>query len=1014
MGVGDTLTVTAGTAAQMGGTPATAAIENAKDVTVTTGAATVTLANGAGGETFTGAINVTGAATGVVTIPAAAGGATVSALGATTNGVDIRGIDASGATVTTTLNQAATAAAQVIDLAAVNTANVTATATVSALGNVALETGVATDAIDSLTLSGNGGAVTYTIVSTNGATETITATSDVTVAGDEAEFSGNTVTGAAAINLASTSTAGTIAASLWSATKIGVAFDNANNAITAASGQNYEITANQPGLDFDFGATIVDQDVTITAGDVNGTSTAVGTLTLGAVNATSGAPTSGTLSIIANESNLTATSVTLDADQDITITGDEDVDLGTVATANAINSQGSSGNTTVTLGAAAKSVSSGSGTDTITLNGDRIHTVDAGAGGDTITVTSTAATSTIDAGAGNDAVTLTDVDQYVVIGGTGTDNFNVGVAAGATIIGGDGSDTLTMTAGGVTLAAGFLTSSVEKLNLNATNGTTAFTSTQFAGLASSEITGNSTTDILQVTAIATGATMDYSGLTESTGSTQAVNYVLGAGADTVTGSSAFSETFVMNDLTGVDSIAGGAGTGNVDAITTNNTTYKEVTTSNTSTGIVVNLGDAAVTSVSILSEVGDFLAAGVSTVAGGTITQIYDAADTTSVNSNVVDTVSGIENFTSTDAAGVEYVVGTSGNNVISVGAGVDYVNGGAGNDTITGGAGADKLHGGDGDDTIILTDTTMDTITGGLGSADALAMGGGLTIGTGQDFANASGLEKLIASEATTNAISFTAHGDFITDTGITTFDFSADTNATGTNVIDLSNLTSTTATTVTGSAGVDQITLDSGDASTVKGGNGVDAIDFTGGTTADTIDVTGAHAANDHYDTVANMNVTHDKIKLDASATTVATASAAAAVVEDEAAAATNVNGAAYDLATALTLNTNAVDLVTLDTAVLANVANANLDAGGTINDGTELLKCLVAAGVGSTASGITVDNAGDEFYILTDDGTDSYLYYANSGADTTVSAAEIQLVFDAAGVALDGINAASITIA
>jgi Ca2+-binding RTX toxin-like protein len=383
------------------------------------------------------------------------------------------------------------------------------------------------------------------------------------------------------------------------------------------------------------------------------------------------------------------------------------------------------------LGAAAKSILSGSGTDAITLNGNRIHTVDSGAGVDTLTITSTAATSTINAGAGNDAITVTDVDQYVVLGGDGDDNVNVGVNAGATIMGGAGSDTLTVTAGTITLAAGFLTNSVEKLNINATNGTTAFTSAQFAGLTESEITGNTTSDLVQITVAAAGGTLDYSGVTKSTGSAQTVNIVLGAGADTVTGTSAFGETFVMNDLKGVDSIAGGAGTGNIDAISSSDTTYKEVSTSNTSSGIIVNLGDAAVTGVNILSSAASHLADGVTTVAGGTITQLYAAADTTKVNSNVVDTVSGIEDFTSTDAAGIEYVVGTSGNNVISVGAGNDYVDGGAGNDTITGGAGDDKTNGGDGDDTFKVTNGTEaddDIIDGGLGS-DTVTVANGLTL---------------------------------------------------------------------------------------------------------------------------------------------------------------------------------------------------------------------------------------------------------------------------------------------
>jgi Ca2+-binding RTX toxin-like protein len=980
MGVGDTLTVTAGTNAQMGGTAALRAVENAKAVTVDTNAAIVTIANGAGTGVFTGVINVTAPAATAVTIPAASGGATVSAAGSSTNGVDIRGIDASGATVTTTVNQAATAAAQIIDLAAVNTASVTATATVSALGNVALDTGAATDAIDTLTLSGNGGAVTYTITSTSGTTETINATSDVTVAGNEAIFAGNTVTGAAAINLASTSTAGTIAAGLWSATEIGVAFNNANNAITAAAGQNYELTVNQTGLDFDYGATVVDQDITITAGDVNGTSTAVGTLTLGALDVTSGTATSGTVSIIANESNLTATSVTAATTQDITITGDEDVNLGTVATANSINSQGSTGNTTATLGAAAKSISSGSGTDTIVLSGNRIHTVDSGAGVDTLTITSTAATSTINAGAGDDAITVTDVDQYVVLGGDGADNVNVGVAAGATLMGGAGSDTLTITTGGVTLAAGFLTNSVENLNLSASNGTTAFTSTQFAGLAGAKITGNTATDVLQVTATAAGGAMDYSGLTKTTGSTQTVNYVLGAGADTVTGTSAFSETFIMNDLKGVDSIAGGAGTGNIDALSSNDTTYKEVSTSNTSTGIIVNLGDAAVTGVDILSGAASHLADGVTSVNGGTITQLYGAADTTKVNSNVVDTVSGIENFTSSDAAGIEYVVGTSGNNVISVGAGADYVDGGSGNDTITGAAGIDKLVGGDGDDTFIYVATAdlvassavVDSITGGLGSLDAISIsnngGSTFTIASGDDLARISGVEIIKATGASDTIITITSHADAHID-GFRTIDLSTDTDATANNVIDASN-TTTGGLTLKGSAGIDTIT-GTGAVDTIVGGGGADIIN--GGAGADVIQEAFGGEGVDAITFV--VGVGGDVIDLTGTS---------------------DIAGGAVDADGFLLLaGTAAVSII--DGLTVINGANATAVDAGAILTAAEIATFLGDMNGGGTGTlKVSMGAASDVGYIVVEgQANGSVLARVTGGANTTIDAADITIL-------------------
>jgi hypothetical protein len=868
-GTGDTVTVNAFTLAEAGGTAAGEAAQNAKAVTVNTGAASVITAVG-GGNHLDGAITITAAAAGVVTIPSALGGATVSALGASATGVDIREIDASGATVTTTLNQAATAAAQIIDLGAVATANVTATATVSALGNVALNTGVASDGIDTITLSGNGGAVNYTVTTGNGNTETFNVTGDVTLSGNESVFDGEAITGnAAAIMLAAASTGGAaIDAEDWTATKIGVAFDqNSTAAITAASGQNYEFTTNQTGIDFDFGASVTAQSLTITAGDQNTVAdTTVGTLTMGAMNVTSGTATSGTIAFVANEANLTATGLTAAALQDITISGDEDVNLGTVVTANSINATNSTGILTVTAGASAKSVTGGSGADQLTLNGGRIHTLDGGAGNDTITVTSTNATSTINGGAGNDGITITDVDQYVVIGGAGTDNFNVGANVATTIVGGDGSDTLTITTGGVDFAAGFAVAGVEKLNVTATNGTTDFTAAEFAGLASSEITGNTATDVIQITAAASGSTLDMSGLTAASGSTQAITTVMGAGNDIITGS-VLTETFAFNGVSGwkgTDSISGGA-TG-TDTITSDDTTIQEVGTSGTSSGIVLNMGTTAVSNVSILSNAAGHLGGTATSVAAGSVAYIYAAADTSGVNSTVTDSVSGIENFTSTDGAGVEYVVGNSSSNVISVGAGADFVSGGAGADTITGGAGVDILQGGDGNDSFVYGATAelvagtavVDSVAGGNGTGDAITInnngGATVTVASTHNLERITGVETINVSGATNKIVSLTLHADAHID-GFRTVDLSADTDATSANVIDASNVT-TGGLTLTGSAGVDTIT-GSAQADTLTGGAGADFLN--GGNGADTIVLS---TATDSTSAAADTTITHDVI--------------------------------------------------------------------------------------------------------------------------------------------------------
>ena len=409
-----------------------------------------------------------------------------------------------------------------------------------------------------------------------------------------------------------------------------------------------------------------------------------------------------------------------------------------------------------------------------------------------------------------------------------------------------------------------------------------------------------------------------------------------------------------------------------------------------------------------------------------------NAADIATINTAVAGDVnisalttialhaSNDENFSAAAAGLVE----GSGTFTINGGTGANQITGGDNADIISGGDGIDSLAGGTGDDTFVITalsdltdgsNAVEDTIDGGGGSADKLAFSGGVTLTSSDDFGTkVSNVEQLTANGAQSTAISLTLHADFVTDTSIAVIDLSADTNASGTNVIDTSNLTTTTAITITGSAGVDTITVDADSADVIKGGAGVDVIDLTGGTAADAIDFTGAHSGTGNYDTVANFIVGSDLIKLDASATTATTASAAAAVIEDEATAATNATGATYDLAAALTADTATLDLVTLDTDVLANIANADLDATSTINDGTELLKALVTAGAGNTAASITLDNAGDKFYILTDDGTDSYLYFVDSGDDALVTADEIQLVADFATVAIDGIASSAIIIA
>ena len=77
---GDTVTITAMTTAEAGGTAAGEAAANANPVTVTAGAETIVIANGGGGEVFDGTITINGTAAKTVTVANASGGVTITAV----------------------------------------------------------------------------------------------------------------------------------------------------------------------------------------------------------------------------------------------------------------------------------------------------------------------------------------------------------------------------------------------------------------------------------------------------------------------------------------------------------------------------------------------------------------------------------------------------------------------------------------------------------------------------------------------------------------------------------------------------------------------------------------------------------------------------------------------------------------------------------------------------------------------------------------------------------------------
>ena len=112
---------------------------------------------------FTGTVNVNATAAKSVAATVSGGGTIVAAgetgtPGAATTGIDVTGVDPSGVTITTTYAGTSTAGGA-IDLT--GTAATNDVATISAVGFNTIDND--TNAVDTLNLSGNGAAATYTL-----------------------------------------------------------------------------------------------------------------------------------------------------------------------------------------------------------------------------------------------------------------------------------------------------------------------------------------------------------------------------------------------------------------------------------------------------------------------------------------------------------------------------------------------------------------------------------------------------------------------------------------------------------------------------------------------------------------------------------------------------------------------------------------------------------------------------------------------------------------------------------
>lgn len=568
-----------------------------------------------------------------------------------------------------------------------------------------------------------------------------------------------------------------------------VTVGNGNNAIAAGTGNDTILTGNGNNTVNDGGGTNAittgSGNDTITAGagtntiDAgNGSNTvSVGT---GAASITTGSGndtiTAGAGTNIISAGDGTNT-VNVGAGLATITTGAGNDAITTAGGGGAISAGG--GNNSITINSTVGSTdiytisTTGSGTNTIT-GGDDLYDISVGSGSNTITLgNGTAGYNTqITAGAGTNAIT------------TGNGRHTINVGAGITsVITGTGNDAITTAGGGGSINLG---SGDNSFTINSAAAATDTYTLTTSGTGTTTITGGDSNYIINTAtglatiAIGNGTSVITTGGADDsiTAGNGAITVAAGAGNNTVTTGTG---TVAISAGSGNDTVttSGGGGIINLgdgtnqiivtsgnytittgagdDTLTTGhgNSTITvgngndTVTVGNGNNTIITGAGDPALNSLFTAGNGNNTFRLGLGnhTITAGSgsntldysmissdqssgfyleVYLIYNYATAWDVNFNYTgmnDTFTGISNVITNDLS--TYVVGTSGNNIITGGAGDDYFEGFDGNDTMYGGDGGDYLIGGSGND-VLYGGAGNNFLYTGSGGADFLYGGSG------------------------------------------------------------------------------------------------------------------------------------------------------------------------------------------------------------------------------------------------------------------------------------------------
>jgi Ca2+-binding RTX toxin-like protein len=496
------------------------------------------------------------------------------------------------------------------------------------------------------------------------------------------------------------------------------------------------------------------------------------------------------------------------------------------------------------------------------------------------------------------------------------------------IDGGGGSDTVILNSGALTDLTLSALTSIEKIVTNA--GTTLGANAQAAGVVEVETSGTGgltlasgyTNDAVTFTALAAQTDqVDFQNLTAGTN----VRVTLDPSA---VGNNSIGMFDVQTEDT-AGALTGGISKfddeGTILRSTTDATVVFDVRdTAGNSLGNYreVHLGTVAADTVTAGAGISVYAAGGTGNdqLTGSTAADYLDGGagnDAITANAGNNNAAGGAGNDTISATTGTDTLDGGAGNDQIDGGAGNDQLAGGDGNDSITIGTGTDNASGGEGNDTIVAgANLGNDTIAGGNGN-DVMTVN---ALGTGGDalFANTTSVETLTlatgsstigsaaqaAGVTTVNLDTAGANNDVLAATGFSTgltvnigtgndniglgsggdtlvagtgelttndtvaFNAGNDTvSASGSNTLDLDDITGLESVVVTGTTGNDTAAVEfdtitattvqtiTVDASALNGASDTLALTQGGGGGGTRFDVTGA-AGNDTLTTNANAD--------------------------------------------------------------------------------------------------------------------------------------------------------------